>query len=110
MYIKLIETKNQRQAEVLCDVCAQAIDLDEDCAYIKPQNNLLNLESRIAHIVCSKRPGRFQNCWTSLTRPRDILDSIVKTQRRNSKHPQLDALINDIAEQSAAKRASEDRK
>lgn len=55
MYIKLTDTKSGIHGEVLCDVCAQPIDLDEDCVSLTPHIGT-GSECNIAHTTCISSP------------------------------------------------------
>ena len=57
MHIRITETRGGSIYEVLCDVCGQAIDLDEDCDYLTQMNGVRG-EAKLAHSSCARAPGR----------------------------------------------------
>jgi hypothetical protein len=100
MHIKLTDIRHHTTGEVLCDICCHPIELDEDCSYLTPDREFPHLEPLLAHNACFRRAPRerLRGYWATLTRARTILESIVNSPRR-SRHPQLDALLNDLKEQ-----------
>ena len=76
MHIRITEQRRGTAYEVLCDVCGQAIDLDETCDYLTMKNGVCR-EANIAHRSCGRIPGRFTNHWTRMTKPRHIIQDIA---------------------------------
>ena len=80
MHIRITETRGGSSYEVLCDVCGQAIDLDEDCDYLT-QSNGVRVEAKLAHSSCARTPGRFTNHWSQMMKPRYIIQHIADQNR-----------------------------
>ena len=101
MHIRITETRGGSIYEVLCDVCGQAIDLDEDCDYLFPQSKGVRREAKLAHSSCARAPGRApllpeEGCrecakqfpdgvvgdhWTQMMKPRYILQHMLEQNR-----------------------------
>jgi hypothetical protein len=80
MHIRITETRGGGIYEVLCDVCGQAIDLDEDCDYLT-QKSGVRREAKLAHSSCASAPGRFMDHWTQMMKPRYIIQHIADQNR-----------------------------
>lgn len=80
MHIRITETRGGISYEVLCDACAQPIDLDEDCDYLT-QSKGLRREAKLAHSSCARLPGRFPDHWSQMTKPRYIIQHIADQNR-----------------------------
>ena len=81
MHIRITETRGGSIYEVLCDVCGQAIDLDEDCDYLFPQSKGVRREAKLAHSSCARAPGRFTDHWSQMMKPRYILQHMLEQSR-----------------------------
>jgi len=80
MHIRINEERRGATYEVLCDVCGEAIDLDENCDYLTMRNGV-SREAKIAHSPCARIPGRFTNHWTQMMKPRWIIQNIADQNR-----------------------------
>ena len=80
MHIRITEARRGTTYEVLCDVCGQAIDLDEDCDYLTMRRPVRG-EAKLAHSTCARIPGRFTNHWAQVLKPRNIIRYIADQNR-----------------------------
>ena len=80
MHIRISEARRGTTYEVLCDVCGEMIDLDEDCDYLTQRNGVIT-EAKLAHSPCARIPGRFTNHWTQMMKPRHIIQNIADQNR-----------------------------
>lgn len=80
MHIRINEERRGTTYEVLCDVCGEMIDLDEDCDYLTMRGPVRG-EAKIAHSTCARIPGRFKNCWSQMMKPRYIIQHIADLNR-----------------------------
>ena len=80
MHIRIMDTRHGVTYEVLCDVCGQAIDLDENCDYLTMRNGV-SREAKLAHSMCSRIPGRFTNHWSQMMKPRWIIQNMADQNR-----------------------------
>lgn len=80
MHIRITDTHRSITYEVLCDVCGQPIDLDEDCDYLT-QKSGVRREAKLAHSSCARAPGRFLEHWTQMMKPRYIIQDIADQNR-----------------------------
>ena len=80
MHIRINDTRRDTIYEVLCDVCGEMIDLDEDCDYLTLKNGVRG-EAKIAHRPCARIPGRFINHWSQIVKPRHIIQHIAEQNR-----------------------------
>ena len=94
MHIRITETRGGSIYEVLCDVCGQAIELDEDCDYLTQMNGVRG-EAKLAHSSCARVPGRFTDHWSQMMKPRYIIQHIAD-QNRN---PVITDLLRQLKQQ-----------
>lgn len=80
MHIRITEARRGTTYEVLCDVCGEMIDLDEDCDYLTMRNGV-SREAKLAHSTCARIPGRFKNHWSQMMKPRYIIENIADLNR-----------------------------
>ena len=80
MHIRIMDTNRAVTYEVLCDVCGQMIDLDEDCDYMTMRGPVRG-EAKLAHSTCARIPGRFTNHWSQMMKPRYIIQNIAELSR-----------------------------
>ena len=80
MHIRIAEARRGTTYEVLCDVCGEMIDLDEDCDYLTMRGPVRG-EAKIAHSTCARIPGRFTNHWSQMMKPRYIIQHIADQNR-----------------------------
>lgn len=80
MHIRITEARRGTIYEVLCDVCGQMIDLDENCDYLTMRGPVRG-EAKIAHSTCARIPGRFTNHWSQMMKPRYIIQYIADQNR-----------------------------
>ncbi|MBK8466327.1 MAG: hypothetical protein IPL32_10895 [Chloracidobacterium sp.] len=80
MHIRITEARRGTTHEVLCDVCGEAIGLDEDCDYLTTRGPVRG-EAKIAHSPCARIPGRFTNHWSQMMKPRYIIQQIADQNR-----------------------------
>lgn len=81
MHIRITDTHRSITYEVLCNVCGQPIDLDEDCDYLFPQSKGVRGEAKLAHSSCARTPGRFAEHWTQMMKPRYIIAALADQNR-----------------------------
>ena len=80
MNIRITETRGGSNYEILCDVCGQAIDLDEDCDYLTQMSGVRG-EAKLAHSSCARVPGRFMDHWSQMIKPRYIIQHMADQNR-----------------------------
>lgn len=80
MHIRITEARRGTIYEVLCDVCGQMIDLDENCDYLTMRGPVRG-EAKLAHSTCARIPGRFTNHWSQMMKPRYIIQYIADQNR-----------------------------
>ena len=80
MHIRITETRRSTIYEVLCDICGQAIDLDEDCDYLTQSKGVPG-EAKLAHSSCARAPGRFTDHWSQMMKPRYIIQHMADQNR-----------------------------
>jgi hypothetical protein len=80
MHIRITDARRGVTYEVLCDVCGEAIGLDENCDYLTMRNGV-SREAKIAHSPCARIPGRFKNHWTQMMKPIHIIQNIADQNR-----------------------------
>ena len=91
MHIQITEARRGTVYEILCDVCGESIDLDEDCDYLTQKNGVRG-EAKLAHRSCARIPGRFTNHWSQIIKPLHIIQHIADQNR----HPVITDFLHQL--------------
>ena len=80
MHIRISEARRGTTYEILCDVCGQAIDLDEDCDYLTMRGPVRG-EAKACTPLMRPHPGPLHKSLGQIIKPRHIIQHIADQNR-----------------------------